>query len=204
MPQSFYTPIDASEFIHEVKRSRFMAFVYPISQKSDVSDHLAKLKPIYADARHYCWAYIIGHPEQSQAGGFSDDGEPSGTAGKPILNVLMQRKVGNATCIVVRYFGGTKLGAGGLVRAYSHAASGAMNNCQLKVIYPSTTISLQVDHASEERVRRLCRLMGITGIEVEYREAVIMHVALYTSQLLEFQQRLADATDGQATILPPL
>ncbi len=178
-----------------------MAVVYPISQKSDLTDGIAKLKALHAEARHYCWAYILGHPEQSQAVGFSDDGEPSGTAGKPILNVLMQRKVGNAACIVVRYFGGTKLGAGGLVRAYSYATSGALDNCQLNEVHPSTTIRLQVDHASEERIRRLCRSMKITDITVDYREMVIMEFALNTSLLSEFRQRLAGATDGRATIL---
>lgn len=106
-------------FIYEIKKSKFIAYGYEITSKEEVSTLLEKLKKEHKDARHIVYAYVINN---GTSGGFSDDGEPSGTAGKPIMNLLGLKKASNKVVFVVRYFGGTKLGASGLIRAYIEAA----------------------------------------------------------------------------------
>lgn len=104
-----------------INKSRFITFVYKIDNIECVNEKLNKIKEEYKDATHYCYAYIVDNQEKA-----CDDGEPSGTAGVPILNVLQKENVNNVLCVVVRYFGGIKLGAGGLVRAYSKACKSCL------------------------------------------------------------------------------
>jgi len=104
-----------------IKKSKFITFTYNISNKDEINELLKKLRNEYSDATHICYAYIIDNNEK-----YEDDGEPSGTAGMPILNVLQKENLKNVLCVVIRYFGGIKLGAGGLVRAYSKACKEAI------------------------------------------------------------------------------
>jgi len=113
-----------------INKSRFICLVYNVTNVSDVNLKIEEAKQKYANANHYCYAYIIGGMEK-----MSDDGEPSGTAGAPILNVLQKEGVQNVLCIVVRYFGGIKLGAGGLVRAYSKACKEGLITTNLEKGY---------------------------------------------------------------------
>ena len=105
-----------------IKNSRFITFLIKINNLEQIQSNLEKLKKDYPKATHYCYAYIINSNKKS-----SDDGEPSGTAGIPILNVLEKEKLTNILCIVIRYFGGIKLGASGLVRAYTKSVKEALN-----------------------------------------------------------------------------
>lgn len=107
-----------SKTCYEKENSKFYTYLIPIENKKEVTEILGDLKKEYKDATHYCYAYILDGVEKC-----SDDGEPSGTAGIPILNVLKQNQLNHVLCVVIRYFGGTKLGAGGLLRAYSKAVS---------------------------------------------------------------------------------
>lgn len=111
----------------EIKKSKFLGYKYDIASADEVEGILADLKKEHKKARHIAWGYIISSPHQEKC---SDDGEPSGTAGRPILNVLQKRGLSNCMVAVVRYFGGIKLGAGGLVRAYSKSASEALNGSE--------------------------------------------------------------------------
>ena len=114
---SYAVPAASCEQEYVVKRSRFIARVVPVNSRADVNAAVARAREDYPDARHHCWAYLLGPPGKAAGAGMSDDGEPAGTAGKPILNVLQHGHLGDVLVIVVRYFGGIKLGAGGLVRA---------------------------------------------------------------------------------------
>lgn len=108
----------------EIKKSKFLGYKYDITSTDEVDKILSALKKDHKKARHIAWAYIISSPHLEKC---SDDGEPSGTAGRPILNVLQKRGINNCLVAVVRYFGGIKLGAGGLVRAYGKSASEALD-----------------------------------------------------------------------------
>ena len=111
----------------EIKKSKFLGYKYDITSTDEVDKILSALKKDHKKARHIAWAYIIVSPHLEKC---SDDGEPSGTAGRPILNVLQKRGLSNCMVAVVRYFGGIKLGAGGLVRAYGKSASEALDGSE--------------------------------------------------------------------------
>lgn len=110
---------------YEIKKSKFITLLFRIDNSNEVSELLKYAKVKYKDATHYCYAYKLDNTLK-----FSDDGEPSGTAGLPILEILNKKNITNILCIVIRYFGGIKLGASGLIRAYSNAVLGAIDNCQ--------------------------------------------------------------------------
>ena len=140
--------------------------------------YLAAKRAEYPDARHHCWAYLLGNPHSPTSAAMSDDGEPSGTAGKPILNVLQHKGVGDITIIVTRYFGGIKLGAGGLVRAYSSAAQQVMENLSLKEQVTLSKLLVKADFRHEQFVRHIVTEQQGIVEECDYAEQVSMQIAL--------------------------
>jgi uncharacterized YigZ family protein len=129
MADSYFTIKKPSEGIYKEKGSKFIAFAYPIFNEDDFKEHLAQLKKDYHDARHHCYAFRLGLTENEYR--FSDDGEPNNSAGKPIYGQLLSSNITNVAIIVIRYFGGTKLGVGGLITAYKEAAKEAINNAKI-------------------------------------------------------------------------
>lgn len=187
-----------AEHTFEQKRSRFLAFVWHCETKSEGMAQFEIIKTDYPDARHHCWAYIIGDPERAQTAGFNDDGEPSGTAGKPMLNVLMQRRVGDVFAVVVRYFGGVKLGAGGLSRAYGAAVSGALDSVELAIVEPHRKLQIHVDFPHEQRVRTILAAHGITEVDVAYHEEVQIQCNCKLVLVDEIVKAVLEQTAGQA------
>lgn len=129
MEDSYLTIQKASEGIYKEKGSKFIAFAYPILSEDDFKNNMAQLKKDYHDARHHCYAFKIGLTENEYR--YSDDGEPNNSAGKPIYGQLLSHNITNVGVIVIRYFGGTKLGVGGLVTAYKEAAKDALSNAKI-------------------------------------------------------------------------
>jgi len=123
--------------ILEIKKSKFITLLIKIDDSNDVDKYLDNIKKEYKDATHYCYAYVIGNKEKA-----NDDGEPSGTAGIPILNVLKRNSLNNILCVVIRYFGGIKLGAGGLLRAYSNSVSEALKVSNIIEYVPTLKIKI--------------------------------------------------------------
>src|SRR5690606_18602011 len=154
----------------------------------------------YPDANHVCWAYIIGNTRQPKTQAFSDDGEPNGTAGKPMLHVLTERELGNCLAVVVRYFGGVKLGAGGLVRAYSNAVSQAAAKAQLCLISPSVQLSIVVSFAFEARLRQLLQQYNAALDNVSYSDKVTLSISLPQDAELALREQLTNETAGEALI----
>lgn len=140
--------------------------------------HVEQLHTRYADARHICWAYIIGEPTNTTSAGFDDDGEPSGTAGKPILNVLQYKALSNCLIAVVRYFGGIKLGAGGLTRAYSGTAQAVVENMTLTPFIATATLTISTDFANESFIRHLLAGFHVTILTAEYSKVVRLTVEI--------------------------
>ena len=146
------TEIKTNEII--IHKSKFITIITPINSKEEITKILNKVKKEYKDATHYCFAYIIDSEEKCD-----DNGEPSGTAGLPILKVLKINNLTNVLCPVVRYFGGIKLGAGGLIRAYSTSTSEALNKCTIKDIKSGFNITItfpyqnlkQIDHILKDK-----------------------------------------------------
>ena len=177
----------------EIKKSDFITYAYPVTSREQAMFHVEQLREKYADARHHCWAYIIGDPNNTTSAGFDDDGEPNGTAGRPILNVLQHKNIGNVIVIVVRYFGGIKLGAGGLTRAYAGSAQAAVDEMCLTPYVPMTQVQIAADFANESQVRYVVEDMGGSIGEVTYSKAVTLTVTLPEADVETLKERLAMA-----------
>lgn len=156
MSKNYPVPSGYLERETEVKKSRFIARVYPVSSRDEVREHVARAHQDYPDARHVCWAYQIGRPGSAAEAAMNDDGEPSGTAGKPILNVIQHKDMGDVLVIVVRYFGGIKLGAGGLVRAYAGAAESVLSEVGRTIQQSRVQAEVVLGFADEQPLRHWC------------------------------------------------
>lgn len=167
--QPYTIPAQSVEHCYEVKKSRFIAQIHYVQNREQAMAFLEQSRQQYPDARHYCWAYLLGNPKQPLTAAFNDDGEPGGTAGKPILNVLNHKGIGDILVIVIRYFGGIKLGAGGLVRAYSTATQLAIEKLTLGEHVPLADIRMCCEFSHESDLRRLLEAISATIIRCEYQ-----------------------------------
>lgn len=182
----------------EEKRSRFLCYLYPVTARLEAMQYLKELQNSYPDARHHCWAYLIGNPQQPATQAFSDDGEPSGTAGKPILNVLTLRGAGNSCAVVVRYFGGIKLGVGGLVRAYGGVVSKALDCALLSPQIPKCELILEVPFALEAQIRHALDTVNGVVLSASYGNSVTMVIELSLVLKASFTKTVAELSSGVA------
>lgn len=196
-----YTVLAAAvESAIEEKNSDFLTFLHPVSSREEAMEKVDYYRQQYSDATHVCWAYVIGNTRQPLTQAFSDDGEPSGTAGKPMLHVLTEREVGNCLAVVVRYFGGVKLGAGGLVRAYSGAVSDAVNQAQLTQVVPKIELKISVDFAREAKVRHLVAQYNGQILNADYAAEVSLDIKLEQNQQHAFITQIINETAGSARV----
>ncbi|MFA3791923.1 YigZ family protein [Aliiglaciecola sp. SL4] len=183
---SYPIPAQNTELSYEVKKSKFIACASFADSREQAMAQLASIKQQYPDARHHCWAYLLGNPKAPVSAAMSDDGEPSGTAGKPILNVLQHKDVGDIMLIVTRYFGGIKLGAGGLVRAYSNSAQQVIEVLPVKQQVRLEPLNLHTDFKHEQFIRHLTNEhLGVID-KCEYAERVHIQVSLPESRKAAF------------------
>ncbi len=187
---TYHTLAKPCQAVYEIKKSEFLAFAYPITDKEQIAFHVKHLKERYPDARHHCLAYIIGDPKNTTHAGFDDDGEPNGTAGRPILNVLQHQGVGNVLVVVVRYFGGIKLGAGGLTRAYSTATQMVVDEMALTPFIPKSTLTIATSFADEAYVRHLVSQYVGEILDSQYGDGVLLQIQLDSAKLTEFGEKL--------------
>ncbi|WP_116365329.1 YigZ family protein [Parahaliea mediterranea] len=176
MPYAVVT--GTTECEHVEKKSRFIARIQAVSSRDDVNLAVARARADYPDARHHCWAYLLGQPRDARSAGMNDDGEPAGTAGKPILNVLQHGHLGDVLVIVVRYFGGVKLGAGGLVRAYSAAAQQALDAAPCARVQAMTAWRAEGDFACEQVLRHWLAGQGGEVSAVAYSNTVRLELRI--------------------------
>lgn len=174
----------------EIKKSIFKSYAYPIESRTQLNQYVLALREKYPDARHHCFGYIIGNPSNTTSAGFDDDGEPSGTAGKPILNVLQHKKIGNCGIIVVRYFGGIKLGAGGLTRAYSQSAQAVVDVMELMDFIPKSVITLKTDFATEAQCRHLAKTANATILSVDYASDVAITLEIANEAISQISDHI--------------
>lgn len=197
---AYFTPAGGARFEQEIKRSRFLGVAVPVRSEEEVDAALVALKREHPDATHHCWASILGDPERSARMRMDDDGEPSGTAGRPILSVLQHRRLGDVLLVVVRWFGGTKLGAGGLVRAYTSTASGVLDALETAEAHPIAFATIRLDYRDEEPVRRLLAAEGVVVLGVRFEEAVLLDVRLDETKLEALREALSERTSGRARL----
>ena len=184
----------------EIKKSEFIAYAYPVTSREEAMFHVEQLREQYPDARHFCWGYIIGDPDNTTSAGFDDDGEPSGTAGRPILNVLQHKSIGNVIIVVVRYFGGIKLGAGGLTRAYAGSAQAAVDEMTLNPYVPMAKIQILAEFATEAQCRYMIESLGGHIDDVAYNKQVTLTATLAEADIDSLKERLA--MDGRVLDRP--
>ena len=163
-----------------VKKSQFICSLFPTRTKKESKEIIQKLNEQYSDATHNCTAYIVSDGE-----GFDDDGEPGGTAGKPMINVLRKNELHNITAVVTRYFGGIKLGAGGLVRAYSKSVMEAIGEAEIVEIEEYSVYRLIFEYSDIKTVDGEVRNNQLTAIDKEYSDKVIYDVVSRDNRNIE-------------------
>lgn len=161
-----------------VKKSRFIADVFHVETRPSAMECVNTTKAEYPDARHHCWAYLIGAPQQPKMVAFSDDGEPSGTAGKPILNVMQHKDVGDLLVVVTRYFGGVKLGASGLIRSYSSATQHVYEQLHTRQKKVLEAVSIRANYAFEQPLRHWLLTHSGEMLTVSYENDVVFSVSV--------------------------
>lgn len=182
----------------EEKKSRFIANVAPVQNEEEALAFIETMKKKYWDARHNCHAYVLG--EKAQLVRFSDDGEPSGTAGKPILEVLLGLEVRNVVVVVTRYFGGTLLGTGGLVRAYTQATQAGMEACSIRTMRYGTLLQITTDYNGIGKIQYLLGQRKIAIEEPEYTDVVCLKVKLPVEEEESVRKEITEATAGRTQI----
>lgn len=176
MSRGYPVPAEALERETEIRKSRFIARVAPVYDRDQVKALVQQAWQDHPDARHVCWAYQIGAPGSAAEAAMNDDGEPSGTAGKPILNVIQHKDMGDVAVVVIRYFGGIKLGAGGLVRAYAGAAESVLSAVERDVNEPMEQVTVTLPFALEQLLRHWCDQNEAAPEEPVYGNGVTMTV----------------------------
>ena len=180
------------------KKSRFIATIEPVSTEEEAAAFIELTKKKYWDARHNCTAMILGrHGEITRC---SDDGEPSGTAGRPMLEVLTGEGLHNIAVVVTRYFGGTLLGTGGLVRAYSQAVKEGLCNCEIGILAEGKKYRISMSYNDYGRVEYLCRTEGQPIDEIQYQEDVTVALTIPLHACQNRLKQLQDACGGRLAI----
>lgn len=177
------------------KKSKFIAHIFNVESEQQAAAIIAEAKKKYWDARHNCYAYILGDKGEIQR--FSDDGEPSGTAGKPILEVLSGNECSNCLCIVTRYFGGVLLGTGGLIRAYTSASKEALDDCLTGELVEGVHAYLDADYNYVGKIQHLCIQHDITVVSTEYSDNVIFELMMEKQVLQKFEKTLTEMSSGR-------
>ena len=181
------------------KKSRFIADVFPVRSEKEAQEQLALIKKRYYDARHHCYAFVIGPAAELVRS--SDDGEPSGTAGRPIMAVLTGAGLTDAMIVVTRYFGGTLLGAGGLVRAYTQASQAALKATEIVNVRWCTDLEITVDYNMVTPVQRFFEQEGIAVDGTEYDEKAHFRIHTITDDIEKISTLLVSLTEGRVTIV---
>lgn len=184
----FTVPTHISEGFYKEKGSKFYAFAYPIADTGAVTERLEALRKEYHDARHHCYAYILGLKQQQWRA--NDDGEPNHSAGDPILGQIRSAGLTNCLVVVVRYFGGTKLGVGGLISAYKNAAEAALAQVQTKTVASRTDFKLTYPYGRTSDVERCLAAFDIDYYQKEYTADCIVWGGIVDEDFDMFQEQL--------------
>ena len=191
--EEYYIPTRDSETEFVEKRSRFIGHVAHVTTEEAARAFVQAMKKRYHDARHNCWCYVI---REEGVVRYSDDGEPQGTAGQPMLNVFQREQVENVCCVVTRYFGGILLGAGGLVRAYTQSAKDALDAAGISVVRRWVEAELRVPYSLFERARQETEAAGGLVDGAEYGADVTLRVLLPEEKATGFTDRITELTAG--------
>ena len=192
----YYIPSGAGEAEFVEKRSTFMGHVRLVETEDEARAFIAEMKKKYYDARHNCWCYIIKDgPER-----YSDDGEPQGTAGIPMLELMRREGVTNIVCVVTRYFGGILLGAGGLLRAYTRSAKDALNAAGISVVRRWVEADVPCSYSQAEKLKMELQSCGALIGDVEYGAAVTIRILMPEEEAEDIKARIFDVSAGSVSL----
>ena len=180
----------------EEKKSRFIAHIEPIATEQEALDFIARIKKQYWDARHNCFAYVLGSNHELQR--CSDDGEPSGTAGRPMLDVLLREDIHNCAAVVTRYFGGTLLGTGGLVRAYQKSLQTGLANCTVLSQSKGIKLNIHTDYTGLGKIQYLLAREQMATLDIKYTDKVEITILVPSDQLEHIKTQIPESTTGNA------
>lgn len=184
----------------DIQKSRFITTVAPAATVEEAKAFVARLREEFADANHNCWAYVVGPPGSTGLVGMSDDGEPHGTAGRPMLTALLHGGVGDVAVVVTRYFGGTLLGKGGLVRAYTGCVQQGLEGLVTTERVRKARLAVEVEYASIDGLRRLLPEHEARVVAEEYAATVGYTLELPVTRVEDFRAALLDLTQGEVLI----
>jgi len=184
----------------ELQRSRFITTVAPAPTVEEAKAFIARVREEFPDANHNCWAYVVGPPGSTGLAGMSDDGEPHGTAGRPMLTALLHGGVGDVAVVVTRYFGGTLLGKGGLVKAYTGCVQQGLEALPTTERVRKALLAVELEYASVDGVRRMLPAYEAELVAEEYAATVGYRLLLPVTQVEAFKTALLDQTNGQALL----
>lgn len=196
--KEFQTIYEGGEAEIVEKKSRFIAHTYHVTTEEEVQEVLEKVRKEYWDARHNCWAYSIG--EKQPALRCSDDGEPSGTAGKPMLEVLTGQEIYNVVAVVTRYFGGTLLGTGGLIRAYTKSTQEGIQNSVVIEKCLGQKISLTCDYTTSGKIQYLTATDHIPVLDTVYTDNVTFEMIIPIEDVGMMEKKFMEASMGKAVL----
>lgn len=180
------------------KKSRFIATIRPVESEDEAVSFIAEMKKKYWDATHNCSAFTVG--ENFEISRCSDDGEPAQTAGRPMLDVLLGEEIHNVCAVVTRYFGGTLLGTGGLVRAYSGAIQEGLKNCVILEKKLAEKLELKTDYSDLGKIQYILAEQGITVLGSEYSDKVVLTALAPLSEAQGLKKKLTEGTGGRCLI----
>ena len=200
--EPYLIPAGPATFEEEIKKSRFITYLAHTPTVEAAKAFVQEIKARHSDARHNCWAFVAGRPSDSMKWGFSDDGEPSGTAGKPILAQLTGSGVGEITAVVTRYSGGIKLGTGGLVKAYGGGVQQALTVLQTKEKVITSALQLSCEYNQVSLVESLLAEYAGIQLRADYGNQVEMTVEVDSRVVDEFIAKLTNRSGGR--IVPEL
>lgn len=196
--QAYKTLLQEASAQIEEKKSKFIAIIRPIKTEQEMTEFVAEIKKKYWDARHHCQAYILGRKQELVR--FNDDKEPSGTAGKPMLDVLLGEGLCDVGAIVIRYFGGILLGTGGLVRAYSKAVSDALAAADILEKKVGVLKYIETDYAGLGKIQYIAGKNRVYIADTEYTDKVKIKILIPKEGLTDFIKDVTEATSGQALL----
>lgn len=181
-----------------IRGSRFLSESFSISGQQEVREILRKQKQKYADATHVCHAFVCG--KNAEVMGMSDDGEPGGTAGRPMLDVLKGRGVTNVLVTVTRWFGGTLLGTGGLVKAYGDGAKSVLDRTEFEEFVERTEFSISADYQTYSSVKKILEEFGATGLSESFGERIKIEGKIPAAEFARFSETVFDRTSGKVAV----
>lgn len=200
----YWRPRGASEAEIEVKNSRFIAYLEPVTSLAEADEAKARIRALHPNARHHCWAQVVGKPFDVHACGSNDDGEPGGTAGRPMLAVLTGKPAGYLMVMVVRYFGGIKLGTGGLVRAYSGAVREVFEQADWQLCLPMAQRELVLPYHLHQSTLHLLASYEGSVLESEFTDQVRLELELPKDKAEPFELALTELASGSIQVVKPL